>query len=109
MWCFMKLLTRYAMNTAWEAKELQGLHGFRIIDISPLYFIPLVNTSIIRLSSLGGKGKAIPVKGREVPYGFETSRLPHFLDNRFTDGIEVVSLTCRPPFTRRKIPRTHFC
>jgi hypothetical protein len=25
--------------------------------------------------------------------GFETSRLPHFLDNRLTDGGEVVSLT----------------
>jgi hypothetical protein len=40
------------------------------------------------------KGKAIPVKGREGPWGFETSRLlPHFLDNRLTDGGEVVSLT----------------
>jgi hypothetical protein len=25
------------------------------------------------------KGKAIPVTGREGPYGCETSRLPHFL------------------------------
>jgi hypothetical protein len=31
--------------------------------------------------------------------GCETSRLPHFLDNRLTDGGEVVSLTRRPPFT----------
>jgi hypothetical protein len=31
----------------------------------------------------------------------ETSRLPHFLDNRLTDGGEVVSLTRRPPFTPR--------
>jgi hypothetical protein len=27
-----------------------------------------------------------------------TSRLPHFLDSRFTDGGEVVSLTRPPPF-----------
>jgi hypothetical protein len=27
------------------------------------------------------------------------SRLPHFLENRLTDGGEVVSLTRRPPFT----------
>jgi hypothetical protein len=27
------------------------------------------------------------------------STLPHFLDNRLTDGGEVVSLTSRPPFT----------
>jgi hypothetical protein len=45
------------------------------------------------------KGKAIPVTGREDPLGCETSRLPHFQDNRLTDGGEVVSLTRRPPFT----------
>jgi hypothetical protein len=39
-------------------------------------------------------GKAIPVTGRE---GCETSRLSHFLDNRLTDGGEVVSVTRRPP------------
>jgi hypothetical protein len=31
--------------------------------------------------------------------GYETSRLPHFLDIRLTDGGKVVSLTRRPPFT----------
>jgi hypothetical protein len=31
--------------------------------------------------------------------GCGTSRLPHFPDNRLTDGGEVVSLTRRPPFT----------
>jgi hypothetical protein len=46
----------------------------------------------------GKKGKAIPVTGREGPYGCETLRLPHFL-NRLTDGGKVVSLTRRPPFT----------
>jgi hypothetical protein len=45
------------------------------------------------------KGKAIPVTGRGGPYGCETWRLPHFLDNRLTDGGRVVSLTHRPPFT----------
>jgi hypothetical protein len=54
------------------------------------------------------KGKAIPVTGHEGPWGCETSRLPHFLDNRLTDGGEVVGPTCRPPFTPRKIPGTHF-
>jgi hypothetical protein len=52
------------------------------------------------------EGKAIPVIGREGPVGFETSRLPHFLDNRLTVGGEVVSLTRQPPFTPRKIPGT---
>jgi hypothetical protein len=30
-------------------------------------------------------------------------RLPHFLDNRFKDGGEVVSFRRYPPFTPRKI------
>jgi hypothetical protein len=33
--------------------------------------------------------KVIPVNGRGHPYGCETSRLPHFLDNRFTDSSNV--------------------
>jgi hypothetical protein len=40
-----------------------------------------------------GKVKAISVKDRGGSQGCETSRLPHFLDNRLTDGGEVVSLT----------------
>jgi hypothetical protein len=55
------------------------------------------------------KSEAIPVTGRGGPEGCETSRLPHFLDNRLTDGGELVSLTRRALFTPRKIPRTHFC
>jgi hypothetical protein len=43
--------------------------------------------------------KAIPIRGRGGPQACETSRLPHFLDNRLTDGGEIVSLTRRPPFT----------
>jgi hypothetical protein len=39
------------------------------------------------------------VTGRGGPWGCETSRHPHFLVNRLTDGGEVVSLTRRPPFT----------
>jgi hypothetical protein len=47
------------------------------------------------LFSRGEKSKAIPVTGRGGSQGCETSRLPHFLDNRLTDGGEV-SLTRRP-------------
>jgi hypothetical protein len=42
---------------------------------------------------------AMPVTGREGQYSCETSRFPHFLDNRLTDGGEVVRITRRPPFT----------
>jgi hypothetical protein len=31
------------------------------------------------------------------------SRIPHFLDNRFTDDGEVVSLKRRPPFISQKV------
>jgi hypothetical protein len=43
--------------------------------------------------------KAIPVTGSGGPQGCETWRFPHFLNNRLTDGGEVVSLTRRPLFT----------
>jgi hypothetical protein len=49
------------------------------------------------------KGKTIPVTGRGGSQGCKTSRLPHFLDNRLTDGSEVVSLTRRPPFTPQEV------
>jgi hypothetical protein len=42
------------------------------------------------------KGEAIPVTGRRASQGCETSRLPHFLNNRLTDGGEIVSRTPRP-------------
>jgi hypothetical protein len=53
----------------------------------------------IRFGYLINKSKAIPVTDRAGPLVCETSRLPHFLDNRLTDGDEVVSLTHRAPFT----------
>jgi hypothetical protein len=43
------------------------------------------------MTQFKGKGKAIPVTGREAPYGSEKTRFPHFQDNRLTDGGEVVS------------------
>jgi hypothetical protein len=42
--------------------------------------------------------KGILVTGRGGPMNFETSKLAHFLDNRLTDGSEVISLTRRPCF-----------
>jgi hypothetical protein len=41
----------------------------------------------------------IPVTGHGGPSGCETLRVPHYLDNRLTDGGKVVSLTRRPLFT----------
>jgi hypothetical protein len=47
--------------------------------------------------------KAISVIGHGDLYICGTSRLPHFVSHRFTNGGENVSLTRRPPFTPRKI------
>jgi hypothetical protein len=38
-----------------------------------------------------------------------TSRIPHFLENRLSDGCEVVSFTHRPCFDLGNIPDAHFC
>jgi hypothetical protein len=48
------------------------------------------------------KGKAVPVTGRGGLYGCETSRLPHFLENRLTDGGEVVSLNAPAALARQE-------
>jgi hypothetical protein len=44
-----------------------------------------------------------------APFEYNPELLPHFPDNRLTDGGEVVSLIRRPPLTPRKIHGTHFC
>jgi hypothetical protein len=69
--------------------------------------IPKYRTLVIKF--LKAKVKAILVTGRGGPQGCETSWFPYFLDNRLTDGGEVVSLIHQQPFTPRKIPGTHFC
>jgi hypothetical protein len=47
------------------------------------------------------KSKAIPVTGRGGLQGCDMLRIPHCLDNRLTDGGEVVSLTHRQRFAHR--------
>jgi hypothetical protein len=47
------------------------------------------------------KDKAIPVTGCG-DLRCETSRLPHLLENRLTDGGKVVNLTRRPHFTQQE-------
>jgi hypothetical protein len=54
---------------------------------------------LILLVLIKVKGKVIPVTDHGGPQGCEMLRVPHYLDNRITDGGEVVSLTRRPPFT----------
>jgi hypothetical protein len=55
---------------------------------------------------------AIPLTGFEGLQGCEMLRMPHCLDNRLTDGGEVVGTTNRPRSTPQKhklsVSVTHF-
>jgi hypothetical protein len=41
-------------------------------------------------------GKAIPITGRGGPQGCKKLRLPHFLDNRLTDGCDAAAALYPP-------------
>jgi hypothetical protein len=60
---------------------------------------------IIKLMIIKKKGKTNPITCHGGPQGCEMSRLPHFLDNRLTDGGGVVSCSLTPP---KKIPGIYF-
>jgi hypothetical protein len=81
------------------------LHILPYTEDRPLFYEDTTHAVLFREL----KVKAISVTGCGGPLGCGTSRLPHFLYDRFTDGGEIVSLTRRPPFSHRKIPGTHFC
>jgi hypothetical protein len=63
---------------------------------------------LFRITSRPVNKKVVPCKKKVFlwlaveAHRVETSRLPHFLDNRLTDGGEIVRLTRRPPFTPQK-------
>jgi hypothetical protein len=79
-----------------EFKKQITINGFMYKGTSQarnlLFYTP---TDLVHLEQ---KGKAIPETGRGGPQGSETSRLPHFLENRLKDGGEIVSLTRSQPF-----------
>jgi hypothetical protein len=52
-----------------------------------------------------GKSYSYPVIGHRGPEGSETSRLPHFLDNRLTDGRSWYSFLLEAESTPRAIVR----
>jgi hypothetical protein len=64
--------------------------------ISHLYHCDVKTIPRMNITHKPKKCKALPVTGRE---GYETSRLPHFLQSRLTDGGEAVILTRRQAFT----------
>jgi hypothetical protein len=64
----------------------------------------MVNNKCERIwkEQVKNEGKAIPVTGSEGLWSCEMLKLPHFLDNRLTDGGKVVNVTRRPPFTTQE-------
>jgi hypothetical protein len=81
----------YAELQSWR-QALQGGPA-QITILRPL----LVNDSEINKYTTT---LAIPVRDRGGPYGWEMLRISHCLDNRLTDGGEVVSRTRRSRFVR---------
>jgi hypothetical protein len=73
----------------------------------PSLLTPLLRISYIMSQYACSKSKVILVTVRGDPQGCEMLRLRHIVDNRLTDGGEVVSLTLRQSFTARKISGTH--
>jgi hypothetical protein len=66
------------------------LATFRIFSYT---FLFSSSRNIFLLNNFYNKDEVIYVRGCGGPYSCETSRIPHFLDNRLTVGGEVVSLT----------------
>jgi hypothetical protein len=67
--------------------------------------VVLTDVSEERIASIFRVEGKIRKSAREASVRDVKSRLPHFLDNRLIDGGKVVSLTRRPPFTPKNVPR----
>jgi hypothetical protein len=63
-------------------------------------FFPIDGREVLKIFTT--KGKAIPVTACEGPLGCETSRLPHYLDNRLTDGVRLSALHTGCPLPPRR-------
>jgi hypothetical protein len=56
-----------------------------------------------------GKGKKVDLSLQHAMEAHRVVRRRQSVDNRLTEGGEVVSLTRRPPLTPGKIPGANFC
>jgi hypothetical protein len=93
--------------TTWFLNLKKG-HRFRVCKESVLRWISALKSEKLttgwRKLYRGDfhKSEAIPVAGCECPQGCETSRLPHFLDNRPKDGCKFLSLRAGRPLPIRR-------
>jgi hypothetical protein len=72
------------------------MYIYKSLIVIHLYFINLKLTASLNKKE---KRKAIPVTDRGTLYSYEISRIPHCLENRLTDGGEVVIFTLQRRFT----------
>jgi hypothetical protein len=72
---------------------------------SAIHYSPIVPALGVVASELLTAIKAIAVTGHARPQDCETSKLPHSLDSRLTDGSVFVTRALPP----REIPGTNFC
>jgi hypothetical protein len=71
------LCRRYVCCTVVSARVYRRCHGVKVTMDS------------VRRVMIKVKCKTISVTSRGIPQAYETSRLPHFLDNRLKDGGDV--------------------
>ena len=64
-------------------------------------------TSLSRIFSEEGKGKAVPLQAWSGPEGSRKLRFSDYMTAQ--DGGKVVSLMHRPPLPPGNAPGTHFC
>jgi hypothetical protein len=86
----------------WSFKLQWSQYVPSALTLKYLSILPTHSVFMFLITLKISKKLVISVTGRGGPWGCETSRLPHFLDNLLTDGFEVVRLTRRPPFTPRR-------
>jgi hypothetical protein len=120
-WTWKECLNATAPRAAWTI--LRCLHSLtrdprvhELSSISDWTIVKYRNVCVLHERNIPSlsKSKAISATDLEGLQGCEISRIPHFLNNRLTDGDEVVSPKRRP----RSIPLifcfcfisgTHFC
>jgi hypothetical protein len=98
----LKMKARRSLATTQKNCQLENVERcsyVKLLDTPTRTQVPVPGAVFLYAVVLWVCNKAISVRGREGPYGSETLRVQHYLDNRLIDGGKVVTLTRRPRFT----------